>query len=168
MRAAAECHTVFQESPHRFDVRAYIYVGGTFDKIYDPTPATWEWDVGNGNGGGPTVDTISLVAEDESGVPIPNGGSTPSNDIVFRFTGFTECSGWEISSKGFECTLEGETSGFIPIVEPCGTLLPDPSDPFVGNEPVDDLDLEPGPYTFTVNACIEEEESSEEVLLITI
>ena len=34
--------------PHRFEVRSYIYVGETFDKIHDPTPATWEWDVGNG------------------------------------------------------------------------------------------------------------------------
>ena len=34
--------------PHRFEVRSYSYVGESFDKIYDPTPAMWKWDVGNG------------------------------------------------------------------------------------------------------------------------
>ena len=34
--------------PHRFEVRSYSYVGESFDKIHDPTPATWKWDVGNG------------------------------------------------------------------------------------------------------------------------
>ncbi len=139
--------------PHRFEVRSYIYVGGTFDKIYDPTPATWEWDVG-----GFTVQTTSLVAEDENGVPIPNNGSTPSNDIVFRFTGSTTQE--DISAKGFECSLEEETLGHIaiPFDESCVTLLA-PSDPFEGTEGVDDL--APGNYTFTVNACIEEESGGE-------
>ena len=81
-------------------MRSYIYVGETFDKIYDPTPATWEWDVG-----GFPVETTSLEAEDGNGVPITNGGSTTSNDIVFSFTGFTDPDD-RLFQKGLKCTLE--------------------------------------------------------------
>ena len=84
----------------------------------------WEWDVG-----GFTVQTTSLVAEDENGDPIPFNGSTPSNDIVFRFTGSTNQE--DISAKGFECSLEEATLGdiLIPFDESCVTLL-DTQDPF--------------------------------------
>ena len=58
--------------PHRFEVRSYSYEGESFDKIHDPTPATWKWDVGNGS---PITPETSLAAV------------ITSNDIVFTLTG---------------------------------------------------------------------------------
>ena len=84
--------------PHLFEVRIIFYVGETFDKIYYPTPATWEWDVG----GGFTVETTSLVAEDGNGDPITDGDSTTSNEIVFTFTGSTTAPSEFITERGFE------------------------------------------------------------------
>ena len=86
-----ECETGISYSvtgmPHRFEVRSYIYVGETFDKVHDPTPATWEWDVGNG-GGGFEVNT-TLEAFDGTDEEITDGESTASNDIEFTFNGTT-------------------------------------------------------------------------------
>ena len=62
--------------PHRFEVRSYSYVGDSFDKIHDPTPATWKWDVG----GGITVDTM-LTAKDGNDVEIENGDTTTSTEL---------------------------------------------------------------------------------------
>ena len=93
--------------PHRFEVRSYIYVGESFDKIYDPTPATWEWDVGNGM----VIETIIESAEDEiGGNEIGNNTETTSDSITFTFS--AEINGVPTTEANFDCSIDGEK--FVP------------------------------------------------------
>ena len=128
-------------------MRSYSYVGESFDKIYDPTPAMWKWDVGNGF----TVQT-TLEALDGNDNPIMTGDSTFSNEIVFTFSGNTTAPDEIIDYKRFECTLVEEPGG-IPIPfedEDCDETFT-VEEPFTGDL---EQNLLPGTYTFNVTAVV--------------
>ena len=123
--------------PHRFEVRSYSYVGESFNKIHDPTPATWKW---------PIVVETTLEAEDGDDDDIMNRDSTTSNDIEFTFSGeASNVDDEEINERGFFCTLDLEA------VVDCGSPLTGVN-PFTGNEEFNNLS--PGDHIFEVAAFI--------------
>ena len=136
--------------PHRFEVRSYSYVGDSFDKIHDPTPAKWKWDLGGG--GGFAVDT-EITALDGNEDEIENDDTTTSTEIKFTLKGSADTE--FIYENGFECKLVGP-EGIIIFEDDCGDP-DDPNDnPFTGFQDFteDDLSIGPGTYTFTAAAFV--------------
>ena len=122
---------------HEFQVRAFIIVGEGGERAYDPTPATWNWEVLQ-----IVVDTTIDSATDGNTNPVNDGDATDSNDINFTFSGNVTPAETEVQSQGFECSLDFNGS------VPCNGDLND----FTSSQRYDNLSI--GFHFFRVSAFV--------------
>ncbi len=101
---ASQTYSDLTAGAHHFEVRSYVFDNGEEPtKIYDQTPATWDWTV--------ITDTVIDTAIDGTTANIPNGGTSVSDMITFTYHATIVDDGGPgtitVTPDGFECSLDG-------------------------------------------------------------